>query len=140
LKDDTMSTLVEDREAIRQAARTFVRERAPVGHLRALRDARDPLGYSRELWREMAGLGFAGLTIPERFGGGGLGFTEQGAVLEELGRNLVPTPIVSAILGAGALAVGGADELQSILSRVCSGEHVVALAHEEGNRYAPYAI
>ena len=136
-----MSTLLpEDREAIRQAARTFVRERAPVAHLRALRDARDPLGYSRELWREMASLGFAGMTIPQRFGGGGLGFMEQGAVLEELGRNLVPAPIVSAILGAGALALGGADELQSILSRVCMGEQVVALAHEEGRRYAPYAV
>src|ERR1019366_1935813 len=139
LKDDTMSNLLpEDREATRQGARTFVRDRAPVSHLRALRDARDPLGYSRELWREMAGLGFAGMTIPQRFGGGGLGFMEQGAVLEELGRNLVPAPIVSAILGAGALALGGADELQSILSRVCMGEQVVALAHQEGRRYAPY--
>ncbi len=136
-----MVTPAEDRDAIRHAARKFVRERAPVAHLRAMRDAGDPLGYSRELWREMASLGFAGLTIPQRFGGGGLGFADQGVVLEELGRNLVPTPTLSATLGAGALALGGTDELrETILPRVCAGEQVVALADEEGTRYAPYAV
>lgn len=136
-----MTTPAEDHEAIRDAARKFVRERTPVAHLRALRDASDPLGYSREVWREMASLGFAGLTIPQRFGGGSMGFADQGVVLEELGRNLVPTPILSGALGAGALVLGGTDDLrQSILPRVCTGEHVTALAHDEGHRYAPYAV
>jgi len=137
----TMDTPAQDRDAIRDAARKFVRERAPVAHFRALRDAGDALGYSRDLWREMAGLGFAGMTLPERFGGGGMGVAEQGAVLEELGRNLVPTPSLAAALGAGALAIGGADDITSaILPRVCAGESVVALAHEEGHRFAPYVV
>jgi len=131
----------EEHESIRSAARAFVRERAPVAHLRALRDARDPVGFSRDLWREMARLGFAGMTLPETWGGAGLGYTELGIVAEELGRNLVPTPLLSGVLGAGAIARAGTDAQRAdILPAVCAGERVAALAHEEGTRFAPYAI
>jgi alkylation response protein AidB-like acyl-CoA dehydrogenase len=135
------SLRTEEGEAIRSSARAFVRGRAPVAHLRALRDARDPVGYSRELWREMGGLGFAGMVIPERYGGGGLGFAELGLVFEELGRNLVPTPLLSTLLAGGAVLRGGTEALrQSILPDVCACERVMALAHEEGVRHAPYAV
>jgi acyl-CoA dehydrogenase len=131
----------EERESIRQAARAFVRERAPVAHLRALRDAQDAVGFSRDLWREMARLGFAGMVLPERWGGAGLGYAELGLVAEEIGKNLVPTPLLSGVLGAGALLLGGTDALrQAVLPGVSSGEHVVALAHEEGTRFTPYAV
>jgi alkylation response protein AidB-like acyl-CoA dehydrogenase len=131
----------EEQQAIRSAARSFARDRAPVSHFRTLRDAREPLGYSRDLWREMAALGFAGLAVPERWGGTGLGCAELGIVAEELGRNLVPTPLLSNVLAAGAVLLGGADALrEATLSGVCSGERVLAFAHEEGARHAPYAI
>lgn len=131
----------EERESIRQAARAFVRERAPVAHLRALRDAQDPVGFSRDLWREMARLGFAGMVLPERWGGAGLGYAELGVVAEELGRNLVPTPLLSGVLGAGAVLLGGTDALRdAVLPGVAAGERVVALAHEEGTRFTPYAV
>ncbi len=135
------TTSSEDSQAIRSAAKNFVRDRAPVTHMRALRDARAPLGYSRELWREMAGLGFAGLAVPERWGGTGLGYAELGLVAEELGRNLVPTPVLSNVLAGGAVLLGGGDALrQALLPSVCAGERVVAFAHEEGTRHAPYGI
>jgi alkylation response protein AidB-like acyl-CoA dehydrogenase len=131
----------EEHESIRSAARAFVRERAPVAHLRALRDARDPVGFSRELWREMARLGFAGMTLPEAWGGAGLGHAELGILAEELGRNLVPTPLLAGVLGAGAIARAGTDALRAeLLPAVCAGERVVALAHEEGTRFAPHAV
>jgi alkylation response protein AidB-like acyl-CoA dehydrogenase len=131
----------EERQAIRDSARNFVRGRAPVSHLRALRDARAPLGYSRDLWREMARLGFAGLTVPERWGGAGLGFAELGVVAEELGRTLAPEPLVSSALGAAALLAGGSDAMKdAMLPGVCAGDRVLALAHEEGMRHAPYAV
>jgi alkylation response protein AidB-like acyl-CoA dehydrogenase len=136
------AVLDTERDAIRVAARAFARERAPVAHLRALRDRRDALSYSRDLWREMAGLGFAGMTVAERYGGGGLGYAELGIVLEELGRTLAPTPLLSTLLMAGgAVSLGGPDALrEALLPAICAGGAVVALAHDEGARHAPYAV
>lgn len=127
---------------MRTAARAFARERSPIAHLRALRDGRDPLGYSRDVWREMAGLGFAGMTFPEELGGGGLGFAELGVVLEELGRHLAPTPLLSTVLlGGAAVWVGGPEPLRAaILPAIASGNAVVALASDEGVRHDPYAV
>ena len=132
----------EEQESIQRAARAFVQAKMPVAHLRALRDRRDPIGLSRDVWREMARLGLVGVTISEAFGGGGLGFAELGIVLEECGRSLAATPLVSSVvLGASALALGGTDAQKGAhLAAIAGGERIVALAHEEGTRHARYAI
>ncbi len=131
--------LTPDQESIRDTARRFARERAPVAHLRRLRDARDATGFSRDLWREMAAMGFAGLTLPPEQGGAGLGFAELGLVAEELGRTLCPTPLLSTVvLGAGAVALGGAAHADEVLPAVAAGERILALAHDEGTRHARY--
>ena len=132
--------LTEDQESIKRMAHDFVAERLPVTHLRALRDQRDETGFSREIWKEMAGLGFAGMIFPEAIGGAGLGFAELGLVLEACGRTLAPTPIVATVvLGAGAIALAGSDAQKStILPAVCAGERILALAHEEGTRHTRY--
>jgi acyl-CoA dehydrogenase len=134
--------LTEDQEEIRRTTRAFVQERAPVTHMRELRDRADATGFSRELWRELAGLGVVGLLLPERYGGAGLGMAELGLVLEELGRNLVPTPMLSTVvLGGGlVLAAGSQAQRQAWLPAIGAGERVLALAHEEGARHAPWAI
>jgi alkylation response protein AidB-like acyl-CoA dehydrogenase len=133
--------LTDDQEDIRRTARAFVQERAPVTHMRALRDSKDALGFSRELWRELAALGLVGMAIPEAYGGGGLGFAELGLVLEELGRNLVPTPfLATAVLGAGALVLAGSEAQQrALLPGVCSGERLLAFAIDEGTRHGGVA-
>jgi alkylation response protein AidB-like acyl-CoA dehydrogenase len=138
-----MSTLVltEDQEDIRRTARGFVQERAPVTMLRGLRDTRDAMGISRELWKDLAGLGLVGMALPEAYGGGGLGFAELGLVLEELGRNLVPTPFLSTVvLGAGAVLLAGSEEQRSAwLPAVCRGDLLLAFALDEGTRYGGLA-
>lgn len=132
---------LEEQESIRQSARAFVREHAPVAHFRALRDAGDTLGFSMDLWLELGKLGMAGLVVPERWGGAGLGHAELGLVVEELGRNLVPTPMLANVLGAGAVALAGRDALRDVvLPGVCTGERVIALAGDEGVRFAPYVV
>jgi len=134
--------LTEEQESIRKTAKSFIAERAPVAHLRALRDAPDAVGFSRDLWKEMASLGLGGMAIPETYGGAGLGFAELGLVLTECGRTLAPTPFVSTVLlGASALLVAGATEAsQALLPGVCAGERIIAFAHDEGSRFAPYAV
>ena len=108
--------LTEEQELLGRTARELVAARSPLKRIRQLRDARDPIGFSRDLWREMARLGWAGILIPEAHGGAGLGYTELMVVLEELGRGLVPEPMLSTVLlGASALllALAGCGEASS---------------------------
>ena len=62
----------------RDAAKRFASERAPVSQLRKLRDDVDADGFSRELWKEMADMGWAGVLVPEEHGGVGFGFVGAG--------------------------------------------------------------
>lgn len=134
--------LTEDQESIRRSSKKLVEERAPITQLRALRDTSDPLGYSRDLWTQMAELGFAGMTLPEKYGGAGLGLADLGLVLEECGRRLVASPLfASLLLGGGAIDFAGSEaQKEEWLPRIARGEAIVTLAHEEGSRHARYGV
>ena len=134
--------LTEEQTLLKETAAEFVQQKAPVTHLRELRDNRDDTGFSRALWKEMCELGWAGILIPEDFGGSGLGMGELGVILEECGRTLAPYPLLStAVLGASALVLGGSDaQKQAILPGVAEGETILALAHQEKPRFAPYDV
>jgi len=126
-------TLNEQQTLLKHSASGLFRERAQVGRIRALRDTRDATGFSRELWSEMAQLGWVGLCLPEAYEGLGLGMTDLCVVLEEAGRQLAPEPWLSTVLlGAQALVLGG-DEAQKArwLPAVARGEALLALAYEE---------
>jgi acyl-CoA dehydrogenase len=125
--------LVEEQKLLRQAAKDFANARSPLARARKLRGAAE--GYSRELWKEMAELGWLGLTIDAEHGGVGLGHRYLMVVLEELGAKLAPEPIISTtLLGATALQLGGSPRLQKEhLPAIVMGERIVALAHHEGH-------
>jgi acyl-CoA dehydrogenase len=130
--------LSEDQELLAKTAADFVAERSPISRVRALRDAADPLGFSRELWREMAGLGWVGIPFPEAFGGAGLGLADLAVVLEALGRHLAPEPFLGTVLLAGQALLRGGSEAQQRewLPRLVAGEAILALAHQEaGSRH-----
>ncbi len=100
--------LNEEQSMLRDSARGLISDKAPVSHLRQLRDANDTTGFSRELWKAFAEMGFSGLLVPEQFGGSGLGCVEAGVVMEEIGRTLMPSPfLATAVLAASALSRGG---------------------------------
>ena len=83
----------------------------------SLRDAKDATGFSRELWKAFAEMGFSGLLVPENFGGSGLGCVEAGVVMEEIGRTLMPSPfLATAVLAASALSRGGSDAQKARVS------------------------
>lgn len=125
--------LSEDQELLAKTAADFLAERSPVARVRELRDRDDPVGFSRELWKEMASLGWVGITLPESVGGAGMGFAELAVVMEQLGRALAPEPFLSTVLlGAEALRLGGSEEQQARwLPPVVEGEALLALAHQE---------
>ena len=131
--------LTEEQSMLRDSARGLISDKAPVSHLRQLRDAKDASGFSRELWKTFAEMGFSGLLVPEEFGGSGLGCVEAGVVMEEIGRNLMPSPFLStAVLAASALARGGnAAQKAEYLPKIVDGSLLAALAIDEGAKHRP---
>jgi alkylation response protein AidB-like acyl-CoA dehydrogenase len=131
--------LSEEQSMLRDSARGLISDKAPVSHLRQLRDAKDATGFSRELWKTFAEMGFAGLLVPEEFGGSGLGCVEAGVVMEEIGRTLMPSPFLStAVLAASALSRGGnAAQKAEHLPKIVVGSLLAALAIDEGAKHRP---
>src|SRR5262245_15890715 len=131
-------TLNEEQQLLKDSARDFFREQAPVSRLRKTRDEKKN-GRDPDLWREIGALGFAGVIVPEEYGGAGLGFVALGAVLEESGRTLVASPLhSSALAGASALLLAGTDaQKQEWLPKIASGEIIATIAIDEGAHHAP---
>jgi alkylation response protein AidB-like acyl-CoA dehydrogenase len=135
--------LTEEQELLARTARELVTGRSSLRRIRTLRDSQDADGFSRDLWREMAGLGWLGITIPESFGGSGLGAMDQMVVLEEMGRGLMPEPMLSTVLlGANAILLGGSEaQKQEHLPAVAAGERLLTVAYQEArSRYDAHHV
>lgn len=130
--------LTEDQELLAKTAADFVRQHSPVSRIRALRDANDPIGFSRDLWKQMAELGWTGILIPDTYGGAGMGLADLAVVLEALGRTLAPEPFLSTVLLAGELLshAGSDAQKQAWLPGIASGEKILTVAYQESrSRY-----
>ena len=134
--------LSEDQQLLKDSAKAFVDQNAPVSVLRGLRDSKDALGYDQNLWRQMLELGWAGMAIPEAYGGFEFGYGGLGVVLEESGRTLVSSPLIATVLlGASAINELGSDAQKSeFLPQVVSGELLLALAIDEKPHHRPCRI
>ena len=134
--------LTEEQSMLRDSARGLISDKAPVSHLRQLRDAKDATGFSRDLWKAFAEMGFSGLLVPENFGGSGLGCVEAGVVMEEIGRTLMPSPfLATAVLAASALSRGGSEAQKAAhLPKISDGSLLAALAIDEGAKHRPLQI
>lgn len=131
--------LSEEQGMLRDSARVFLADNAPVAQLRKLRDTRDLDGFSRALWKQFAEMGFTGVLIPEALGGLGLGLVEAGVVMEEIGRNLSASPfLASSVVATTALLQAGSDaQKQACLPRIARGELIATLAVDEAAKHQP---
>ncbi|ABS63818.1 acyl-CoA dehydrogenase domain protein [Parvibaculum lavamentivorans DS-1] len=134
--------LTEEQQLLRDTATQFFQERLPIANLRSLRDTKDRTGFDRDAWKEMSDLGFAGIMISEKYGGTDFGPVGLGLVLEQAGRTLAATPLVSTVLlcGSAVQLAGNATQRQDILSAIAAGDRVMALALEEGPHHNPTRI
>ncbi|PSR68738.1 acyl-CoA dehydrogenase [Nocardia sp. MDA0666] len=101
------------------------------------------LGWSRDVWSQLAELGVLGLSFSEEDGGVGAGPVETMVVMEEVGRRLAPEPLLDAVLLPGGLiaSLGTADQRQRILPEVAGGSRLLAFAHEEaGSRWPEITV
>jgi alkylation response protein AidB-like acyl-CoA dehydrogenase len=125
--------LTEDQELLAKTATDFVRTHSSIKRVRVLRDAGDPIGFSRDLWKQMADLGWVGILIPEEYGGAGMGLADLTVVLEALGRALAPEPFLSTVLLAGQVltTAGNAEQKQAWLPAIATGEKILTVAYQE---------
>ena len=134
-----MAVLTEEQSMLRDAAKSWVQEKSPVTAFRKMRDSGAELGYDVAAWNEMAEMGWAGVIIPEEYGGSDFGYLSLGLVLEETGRTLTASPLLaSALGGASAIILGGSDAQKSAwLPKIAEGSAIATLAVDEGPRHAP---
>ncbi len=126
--------LNDEQTMLRDTARDFVADSASVSHLRQLRDDGDATGFSRDLWKQFAEMGFTGILIGENDSGLGLGHVEAGVVLEEIGRNLSPSPFLTTAVAA-VEALRGSAQAERWFPGIIAGETVAALAIDEAAKH-----
>lgn len=134
--------LTEEQLMLKESAAGFLKEKASVSHLRKLRDNGDALAFEPAVWQEMVDMGWAGIAIPEAYGGLGYGYTGLGVVLEQVGRNLSASPLeASVLLGATAIDCLGSEAQKSHwLAAIAAGEEQVSLALQENGCFDPAGI
>jgi alkylation response protein AidB-like acyl-CoA dehydrogenase len=134
-----MAILTEEQSILRDAARTWTREQSPVSALRRLRDNGSSLGYDPAAHAKMAEMGWTGVIIPEAYGGSNCGYLSLGLVLEETGRTLTASPLLSSALAVPSAILGGGNEAQkeAWLPQITTGALVASLAVDESAHHRP---
>ncbi|HEX2549924.1 MAG TPA: isovaleryl-CoA dehydrogenase [Gammaproteobacteria bacterium] len=123
----------ETTEMLRESVRQFAaREIAP----RAA-DIDQQNNFPADLWKKMGAMGLLGVTVPEKFGGAGLGYLQHAIIMEEISR---ASGSVGLSYGAHSnlcinqITLHGTDlQKQKYLPKLCQGEYVGALAMSEAN-------
>ena len=137
-----MAVLNEEQSMLRDAAKSWVQEKSPVTAFRKMRDSGVEIGFDKAAWAEQAEMGWAGVIIPEDFGGSNFGYLSLGLILEEMGRTLTASPLLaSGLAGASALILGGSDAQKGEwLPKIAEGAVVATLAVDEGAHHAPEKV
>ncbi len=125
----------DEQKGLQSTARSFLSTESPLSMAREM-ETNDE-GFSRDLWKKMADLGWLGLPHSEAAGGSGMGNVELVVLTKEMGRSLCPSPYIpTVILAGGAIAAAGSDEQkQRWLPGIISGETVIAFALQEENTF-----
>ena len=124
-------TLTEEQEMLKKTARDFLADKCSKTFVNQMEESET--GYSRELWQEMAELGWMGLAFPEKYGGGDMSFLDLAVLLEEMGRACLPGPFFSTVIlgGLSILDLGSEEQKQEYLPKLIRGEKIFTLALTE---------
>ncbi len=135
-----MMVLTDDQRMLHDSVAPFMGEEGAIkAQLRHWRDKGCKDGFGHGLWKQFAELGLTGILIPEAQGGAGLGMVEAGVVLEEVGRNLTPSPFLTTAVAA-VRALEGSAQAERWFPGIVAGETVAALAIDEGRHHDPARI
>ena len=119
--------LTETQQMLQKSAREFFPAECPMAEVRRLMET--PTAHDPALWRKIATQGWTGIIFPEQYDGLGLGMVELAALIEEMGRALVPGPFLSTLLAAAALDAAASEALKrKYLAPICRGDATATLA------------
>jgi len=123
--------LSEEQEMLKKMAHDFLADNFPKKVVKELEESE--LGYSPEFWKQMAELGWMGLALPEKYGGGGMSFLDLAVLLEEMGRACLPGPYFSTVVLGGLTVadIGSEEQKQKYMPKIISGEAIFTLALTE---------
>jgi len=117
----------EAQEILRKMARDFLATECPKTLVRELEKSEK--GYSPELWKKMAELGWMGLVIPEKYEGMGYTFQDLTVLLEETGRNILPGPLMATVISTFLILEAGTEEQkEEFLPKIARGELIISTA------------
>lgn len=119
--------MTAERQLLRQSVAALVEKHASSEAVR--RAMNSPRGYDEKLWAQLCEIGAPALVIPDEFGGAGGELADSAAVLEELGRSLVPTPLLGTTLTALALLAADTPD-EAALERLASGQSIGAVVFD----------
>ncbi len=128
--------LSEEQQFLKDSAKDLVKM-FPIAGIRTMRDNDDPHGYSTKLWEKMVEMGWPGVAASEEVGGLNFGLRSAGVLMEEAGRGLSASPLLSSLVSAYVLEKYGDEDQKKLAGEICVGSKVVALAIQEGNFYKP---
>ena len=132
----------EEQEMLRNTASDFLANECPKTVVRELEEDEEK-GYSPEIWRKMADLGWMGLAIPEEYDGMGMSFQDLTIILEEMGKNILPGPFLCTLI-EGAFPIldfGTEEQKREFLPKIASGELIFTMAHlEEGGLFGASGV
>ena len=135
-----MALLTDDQKLIKETARQFLADEGSIAkQLRHWRESGCSDGFGTALWKQFGELGLTGICIPEANGGAGMGATEAGLVLEEIGRNLTPSPFLTTAVAA-VRALEGSAHAERWFPGILAGDTVAALAIDEDKHHDPARI
>ena len=125
--------LNEEQKMLKQSAHDFLSRECPKKLVRTLDESDE--GYSPDLWRKMAEMGWMGLAFPEKYGGGGGVFLDLVLLLEEMGYNIVPGPFFSTVVlgGLPILMAGSEEQKKEFITKISKGEMILTMALTEPN-------
>lgn len=123
--------LTEEQKMLRESARDFLTAECPKTFVRAME--KDDRGYTAEIWKKMADLGWMGIAFPEAYGGIGGDLLDLLLLLEEMGRACLPGPFFSTVVLGGftLLEAGNESQKKEFLPLIAGGDRILTLAHIE---------
>ena len=134
--------LTDEQQMLKESAKGFLAEHAPVKEVRNQRDADSETGYDRNLWPKMVEMGWGAILVPEEFGGLEFGNVGMAQITEETGRTLTASPLLSnAIISVSLIKeIGNQNQKSMLLPKIASGELMMTLAIDETSHHNPERV
>tara|TARA_Y100000741_G_scaffold199705_1_gene151918 strand:- start:59 stop:1180 length:1122 start_codon:yes stop_codon:yes gene_type:complete len=129
----------EEQKMLKESAAELLKIKSPVNNLRNLRD-QNYIPYDKSLWNEMVEMGWTALIIPEKFNGLNFGYVGLGQILEETGKTLCKSPLISScLLSSSVINLCDNEFLKAReFPLIMNGKKTITLAIEENSYHKPY--